>query len=165
MLTFSLVGGAVFTLHWRDTMRDMATTHQRMQELCDCFAESDPLVEMEALVRDEDKDEAALKWLALAVLHAIDYGAEEISLETAPGGRVEAAAEYRRRQLPSPGEEIARRIVDAVRDMTHIEGKKGEVPFALGIRDSSLDIRIKIKEEDGAGKVTLKFPDLWGGPV
>jgi hypothetical protein len=144
-------------------MRDMTSGHQRMQELCDCFAESDPLVEMAALPRDEDREEAALKWLALAVLHGIDYGAKEISLKTAPDGRVEATVEYRRRQLPSPGEEIGGKIVDAARNMTHIEGKKGEIPFAVGIRDSSVDIRIKVKEKEGVRKVTLKFPDLWGG--
>ncbi len=164
VLKFRLVRQNLPALHWRDTMRDMSTSHQRLQELCDCFAETDPLFEMAALPRDEDKEEAALKWLALAVLHGIDYGAEAISLETAPDGSVAATVEYRPRQLPSPGGDIGGRIVDAVRDMTHIEGRKGQTPFAVGIRDSSVEIRIKVKEKDGAKKITLKFPDVWGEP-
>ncbi len=58
-------------------MKDMGTPHQRMQELCDCFAETDPLKEMAMVHADVDKEEAALKWLALAVLHGVDRNAKK----------------------------------------------------------------------------------------
>ena len=138
-------------------MRDMGTPHQRMQELCDCFAETDPLREMALVSRDADKEEAALKWLALAVLHGIDRNAEKISLEKGGDGRVRAEAEYRDTELPSPGAEVGGKIIDAVRQMTHIEEKKGEIPFVVGIRDSSIEIRVKVEQEHGNEKITLKF--------
>ncbi len=138
-------------------MRDMGTPHQRMQELADCFAETDPLREMALLHNDPDKDEAALKWMALAVLHAIDRNAKEISLERSEDGTVRVIAEYRDTELPSPGSEIGERIIRAAREITHIEEKKGETPLAIGIRDSSIEIRAKVKEEGGRQKITLKF--------
>ncbi|OPY60618.1 MAG: hypothetical protein A4E57_04407 [Syntrophorhabdaceae bacterium PtaU1.Bin034] len=138
-------------------MRDMGTPHQRMQELCDCFAETDFLKEMALLTNDADKDEAALKWLALAVLHGVDRNAKEISLERTDDGTIRAVAEYRDTDLPSPGREIGDKIIDAVRRITHIEDRKGEIPLAVGIRDSSLEIRVKVKRKDGSEKITLKF--------
>jgi hypothetical protein len=138
-------------------MRDMGTPHQRMQALADCFAETDPLKEMAILPDDDDKDEAALKWLALAVLHGISRNAKKISLERTVDGNVRAVAEYEDTELPSPGREIGERIIRAARDITHIEGRKGEIPLAIGIRDSSVEIRAKVKEEGGREKITLKF--------
>ena len=138
-------------------MRDMETPHKRMQELCDCYAETDPLKEMALLSRDADKEEAALKWLALAVLHGVDRHAKKISLERASDGGVRIVAEYRDVDLPSPGKDIGAKIIEAARRITHIEDPKGETPLAIGIRDSSLEIRVKVKQEDGAEKITLEF--------
>lgn len=138
-------------------MKDMGTPHKRMQELCDCYAETDPLKEMALLSRDADKEEAALKWLALAVLHGVDRHAKKISLEKAGDGAVRVIAEYRDVDLPSPGKEIGAKIVDAARQITHIEEAKGEIPLAIGIRDSSLELRMKVKREEGAEKITIEF--------
>ncbi len=138
-------------------MRDMGTPHQRMQELCDCFAESDYLKEMALLSGDADKDEAALKWLALAVLHGVDRNAEEISLERTADGNIRVVAEYRDTDLPAPSKEIGEKILGAARQITHIEGDKGEIPLAVGIRDSSIEIAVKIIQKDKAEKITLKF--------
>jgi hypothetical protein len=138
-------------------MRDMGSPHKRMQEFCDCFAESDPLREMALISNEPDKEEAPLKWLALAVLHGVDRNAKKISLEKGTDGNIRVVAEYRDTELPTPDKEIGQRIIDAIRQITHIEGKKGETPLAIGIRDSSIEIKVKVKEEDGAEKVTLRF--------
>ena len=138
-------------------MRDMETPHKRMQELCDCFAESDPLKEMAMLHADADKEEAALKWLALAVLHGVDRNAKKISLERTAEGAVKAWAKYKEIDLPSPGREIGKKILEAARQVSHIEGRKGEIPLAVGIRDSSIEIRIKVKQEHGSEEITLEF--------
>jgi hypothetical protein len=138
-------------------MRDMGTPHKRMQELCDCYAETDPLKEMAMIGSDTDKDEAALKWIALAVLHGVDRNARKISLERKADGSVFVRAEYRDIDLPAPGKEIGAKIVEAARQITHIEEKKGEIPLAIGIRDSSIEIRVEVKQEDGAERITLKF--------
>ncbi len=138
-------------------MRDMGTPHQRVQELCDCYAETDYLKEMALLSADTDKEEAALKWIALAVLHGVDRNAKEISLERSSDGAVRVIAEYRDNDLPTPSKEIGEKIVAAMRRITHIEGAKGEIPLAVGIRDSSIEIEAKIKEKDGGEKVSLRF--------
>jgi hypothetical protein len=138
-------------------MRDMGTPHQRMQELCDCFAETDPLKEMAMLGHDADKEEAALKWLALALLHGVDRDARKVSLERAADGSFRVEAEYRDRELPSPGVEIGAGIMNAARQIGHIEEEKGEISLAVGIRDSSIEVRMKVEKERGGEKVTLMF--------
>ena len=138
-------------------MRDMGTPHQRMQELCDCFVETDPLKEMALLGMYADKEEAALKWLALAILHGVDRGAKQISLERTRDGVVKAEAEYRDRELPTPGAEIGARVMEAARQISHIEDEKGEMPLAVGIRDSSIEILMEVERKAGKEKITLKF--------
>ena len=138
-------------------MKDMTTLHLKVQDLCNCYAQTDPLKEMSLLKKDEDKEEAALKWIALAVLHGVNMDAKQISISKASDGTVKVIAEYRDAELPSPGSDIAKSAIKALREITHIEEKKGELPLALGIRDSSLEVKVKVKEQDGAETVTLKF--------
>ena len=138
-------------------MKDMGTPHKKMQELIDCYAETDYLKEMALLPKDSDKEEAALKWLALAVLHGVARNARKIRLERSSAGDVTVRAEYNDTEIPSPGKDIGGNIVEAARQITHIEGKKGEIPLAIGIRDSNLEIRVKIKEENGKERITLDF--------
>jgi hypothetical protein len=47
----------------------------------------------------------------------------------------------------------------AVREITHIEGGKGKIPLALGIREDSIEVEIKMKSKDKGEKVTIKFPE------
>ena len=78
-------------------MKDMTTLHLQVQDLCNCYAQTDPLKEMSLLRKDTDKDEAALKWIALAVLHGVNMGAKQISISkdrANPRGSVRAEASY-----------------------------------------------------------------------
>ena len=138
-------------------MKDMTTLHLRVQDLCSCYAQTDPLKEMSLLKKDTDKEEAALKWIALAVLHGVNMGAKQISISKGTDGAVKVIAEYKDAELPSPGSDIGKRAIKALRAITHIEEKKGESPLALGIRDSSLEVKVKAKQQDDAETVTLKF--------
>ena len=138
-------------------MRDMTSLHLKVQDLCDCFAQTDPLREMSLLKNDADKEEAALKWIALAVLHGVNMDAKQISITKAADGNVKVVAEYRDAELPSPGSDIGKKAMKALREITHIEEKKGELPLALGIRGSSLEVQVKVKQQDDAETVTLKF--------
>ncbi len=138
-------------------MKDMTSLHLKVQDLCNCYAQTDPLKEMSILKTDADKEEAALKWIALAVLHGVNNGAKQISITRADDGKVTVTAEYRDAALPSPGPVIGKKAIAALRDITHIEGKKGELPLAVGIRDSSLEIKVKVKQKDDTETVTLTF--------
>jgi hypothetical protein len=138
-------------------MKVSENLHQKVQEHCDCFATTDYLSEMAKVKTDGDKDDAALKWLALAALHGVNSNAEEVTISKDKDGNVKVVAEYKDTELPSPGKEVADKIFEAVRSITHIEDKKGKTDFALGIRDSSINMKIKVKHSDDGDKVTFKF--------
>jgi hypothetical protein len=140
-------------------MKEKRSLHLKVQELCDCYATTDPLKEMSQIKADADMDEAALKWLALAALHGVNDNAKEISISRSPDGTIKVSAKYREAELPSPGSEIGEKIMNAVREITHIEGGKGKSPLALGIREDSIELNIKMKTKDEGEKVTLKFPE------
>ncbi|MFH0784323.1 MAG: hypothetical protein V2B20_20530 [Pseudomonadota bacterium] len=139
-------------------MKDSANIHLKVQELCDCFATTDPLKGMSDISRAPEEDEAALKWIALAVLHGINNNAEKISLTTTRTGNVQVTAEYRKGDLPSPGPAVGKKIVEAIRAMTHIEKDKEKMTLAFGIRNNSMDLKIKSRHEGGDDRITITFP-------
>jgi hypothetical protein len=138
-------------------MKEKRNVHLKVQELCDCYAANDPLKEMSTLKTDQDKDEAALKWLALAALHGVNSNAKKVSITRSKDGEISVSAKYRETELPSPGSDIGTKIIEAVREITHIEGDEGKSPMALGIRNDSIEIQVKMKSEESGEKVTLKF--------
>ena len=140
-------------------MKEKRNLHLKVQELCDCYATTDPLKEMSQIKKDSDQDEAAVKWLALAALHGVNNNAKEVSITRSPDGNIRVTARYRESELPSPGSEIGEKIMNAVREITHIESGKGKSPLALGIREDSIELKIKMKSKEGGEKVTLKFPE------
>ncbi len=139
-------------------MKEKRNIHLKVQELCDCYATNDPLKEMSEIKGDSDQDEAAAKWLALAALHGVNDNAKEVTIRRSPDGNIKVTAKYREAELPSPGAEIGEKIINAVREITHIEGGKGKSPLALGIREDSIELKIKMKSKDEGEKVTIKFP-------
>ena len=140
-------------------MKEKRNEHLKVQELCDCYAANDPLKEMSVVKNDDDKEEAAVKWLALAALHGVNSNAKEVILTRSSDGEVRVTAKYRETELPSPGSEIGTKIVEAVRNITHIEGRKGKSTLALGIRNDSIELQVKMKQKEGEEKVTIKFPE------
>jgi len=139
-------------------MKEKRNLHLKVQEMCDCYATGDPLKEMSIIKNDDDKENAALKWLALAALHGVNNNAEEITITRSSEGNVRVVAEYRESELPSPGSEVGGKIVDALREITHIEEDKGKTPLSLGIRNDSVNLKIKFKAKKGKERITIKFP-------
>ena len=138
-------------------MEDKRNLHLKVQELIDCHAGTDPLKGMSEIGQETDRQEAALKWLALATLHAITDGAEKISLRVDDQGQVRVTADYREKELPPLDAELAREIVKSVRSIAHIEGDKGKTPLALGVRNDSVQVGVKLKDKGGVSKLSLKF--------
>jgi hypothetical protein len=139
-------------------MKEKRNLHLKVQELCDCYATNDPLKEMSGIKGDDDKEEAAIKWLALAALHGVNDNAKEVIITRSPAGDIKVTAKYRESELPSPGPEIGEKIMDTIREITHIEGGKGKSPLALGIRQDSIELRIKMKTKDKGETVAISFP-------
>ncbi len=139
-------------------MKEKRNLHLKVQELCDCYATNDPLKEMSVVKNDADKEEAAVKWLALAALHGVNNNAKEVTITRSSEGGVQVTASYRESELPSPGSEVGAKIMEAVREITHIEDKKGKTQLALGIRNDSIELQVKIKQKEGREKITIEFP-------
>ena len=137
-------------------MKDTENIHQKVQNLCDCYASNDPLQEMARLKDDKDQEDAALKWIALSVLHGINSNAEEISIQQTDDGQVTVRAKYRTADLPSP-DGAGKAVFEAVRKITHIESDKGKTKLALGFRDISLDLSVKLKKKGDKERITFKF--------
>ena len=139
-------------------MKEKRNIHLKVQEMCDCYATTDPLKEMSEIKGDSDQGEAAEKWLALVALHGVNNNAKEISISRSKNGKIKVTAQYRESELPSPGAKIGKKIMSALREITHIEGKKGKSPLALGIREDSIELKIKMKSKNKGERVTLTFP-------
>ena len=140
-------------------MKEKRNVHLKVQELCDCYATGDPLKEMSMVKNDGDKDEAAVKWLALTALHGVNNNAKEVTITRSTDGEINVTARYRESELPSPGSEVGSKIMEAVREITHIEDQKGKSSLALGIRNDSIELQVKMKKKEGREKVTIKFPE------
>lgn len=139
-------------------MKEKRNLHLQVQEMCDCYATTDPLEEMAKMGSvDEANEEAAIKWLALAILHGINNNAEEISVSRDKEGGVRVVAEYRKTELPALDGRVAEAVMKAVREITHIEEDKGRLPLSVGVRDSSVDLDVKIKSKEKGEKLKLKF--------
>ncbi len=137
-------------------MKEKRNLHLKVQEMCDCYASTDPLKSMSQMAGETDADEAAVKWIALAALHGINSNAKKIKISQY-GDSVRVTAEYRPAELPAPNGAIADKIMAAIREITHIETTKGKMPLTLGIRDSSVDINVKVKSKEEKNSVTLEF--------
>jgi hypothetical protein len=138
-------------------MQDKRNLHQKMQEQIDCFAETDYFRELEAVKNEPDKEQAPLKWLALAILHGINENVEKIKIER-DGRKTRLSTKSPDSELPSPGEDVIDTIFEDMRQITHIESDKGKIPLSIGVRNSSIELEAKIKKEDGKEKLVLKFP-------
>jgi len=143
-------------------MEDKRTLHYKLQEMCDCFATADPLKEMRGVKTESDKEEAALKWLALAILYGIDSHAKKISIQASDNGEISVRAKYRESELPSPGVEVGKRVIESIRQIVHIDEDEGKTPLAVGIRDGSIDVDVEVEREKGGEVVTIKFPEMRG---
>jgi hypothetical protein len=139
-------------------MQDKRNLHQKMQEQIDCFAGTNYLTELSAVKNEPDKEQAPLKWLALAILYGINENAKKIKIEKNEDGSRRLIAEFRDSELPSPGNDVVDLIFEDLRQMTHIESDKGKIALSVGIRNDSIELEVKIKKEDGKEKITLKFP-------
>jgi len=140
-------------------MLDKRTLHMKVQEQCDCFATTDLLAEMAGLVKEQNSEEGALKWIALAVLHGIDRNAKKISLRRTANGAISVTAKYRESELPRPPAPIGRKVFDVIKGITHIEGDKGKTPLVIGIRDSSVELEVKLGHDGDDEELVLNFPD------
>ena len=141
-------------------MRDMRNLHLKLQEMCDCFLNTDPMHEFPSVHQESDTEEAALKWLALAILHGLNENAQKVTLNQEDES-ITLKIKYRPDSLLVPKKDVAQEIVHTVEHILHQEGQeKGNLPLALGIHESSVNLELKFKEKENKRKMSIEFPKL-----
>ncbi len=134
--------------------------HLKLQEMCDCYMETDFLPVMQGMAGAESKDpeEDAIKYLALAIMFAITEKAEKLTLKQ-KGEELTAKIKNGGKQvLPVPSAAVLKKIFETMRTILHIEEDKGEMEFSLGLRSGEVNVMVKVAREDGRQSLKIKFP-------
>ena len=148
-------------------IKDDRNYHQRLQEFCDCYLETDPKKELEKAAKgvsgdpSGDLDELALKFLGLGIFYGAAEKAKKISLQRSKDGKVLFSIESRRKyQLPAPGLQVADRIISIARSITHIDEDKGKEPVSLGLRNDRIEITFQFDRKAEGESFHIIFPEL-----
>ena len=146
-------------------IKDDRSYHLRLQEFCDCFMETDFRKELEKASKGVsgdpggDPDELALKFLGLTLLFGANEEAKKISLQKTKDGKVLFSVEARGNyQLPAPRAHLADRVFSLARSMVHLDQDQGKIPFSLGLRNSSLEMKLEFARKAGEEILVLVFP-------
>jgi len=149
-------------------IKDDRNYHQRLQEFCDCYMETDPKKELEKAAKGisgdpgGNLDELALKFLGLGIFYGASEKAKKISIQRSKDGKVLFTVESRGQyQLPPPSTQLADRIISIARSITHLEENMGKEPVSLGLRNDRMDITFQFDRKDGGEEAfSILFPEL-----
>lgn len=132
--------------------------HLKLQEMCDCYLETDFRLQMAKLCKQPgpDQDEEAVRYLALALMHTITEQARKLTFKR-DGREIKVKVEHDggKDSLPPPTLAIFAKVVALVRAILHLEGEKGESMLSLGLRNGAVEMRVKIREN--GDEVSLRF--------
>ena len=148
-------------------MKDDRNYHQRLQEFCDCFMETDPKGELEKASKGisgdpgRDLDELALKFLGLGIFYGASEKVNKISFQRPKDGKVlftvDGKGTY---QLPPPSPHVADRIISIARAITHIDEDQGKLPVSMGLRNDRVDLHFHFDRKEGEETFSISFPEL-----
>ena len=148
-------------------IKDDRNYHQRLQEFCDCYMETDPKKELERASRgisgdpSGDLDELALKFLGLGIFYGVAEKAKKISIVKPKEGKVLFTVESRGQyQLPPPSPQVADRIIFIARAITHVDEDHGKVPVSLGLRNDRIELTFQFDLKAGGETFSIHFPEL-----
>jgi hypothetical protein len=132
-------------------MKSSSNHHSALQALIDCYLETNPSKTLNnwadsnwKLDPNVDTDESCLKYLALVLLDAIESRANKIVLEA--NCPVLVVSEDKEHMLPAAAESILARGLEILRDICGMEGPVSKGTLSLGIRNSSLELKIEKSE-------------------
>jgi hypothetical protein len=148
-------------------IKDERNYHQRLQEFCDCYMETDPKKELEKASKEisgdpsSNLDELALKFLGLGIFYGASEKAKKVSIQRSKDSKVlftvDAKGKY---QLPPPTTQLADRVISIARAITHIDTDQGKLPVAMGLRNDRLDITFQFDRKGGEETFAISFPEL-----
>ena len=136
--------------------------HLKLQEMCDCYMETDYLAKMQGMVGAESKDieEDAVKYLALAMLYAITRKAEKLSLKKKGDELSVRIKADQKEDLPQPSAVVVDKVFQIMREILHIDEDKGEMDLSLGLRTGEVNVHVKVKGQGDRQSLKVKFPTL-----
>ena len=134
--------------------------HLKLQEMCDCYMETDFLGAMQAMagVATKDPEEDAIKYLALAVMYAITQKAEKLSFKKKGDESKVKIKNGKKETLPLPSGVVLDKAFEIMRTILHIEEDKGEMDFSLGLRSGEVNVIVKIAREGDKQSLKIRFP-------
>lgn len=133
--------------------------HMRLQEMCDCYLETDFAKQLDAMVKAPSRDieEEGVKYLALAIMYGVNERVEKLKMKKKKDGSLKASMVMgdEKISLPLPSVELFDRIVAIIREILHFEEDGGQLPLVLGLRDSQIELLVNLKFK--GDEVSLKF--------
>lgn len=134
--------------------------HLKLIEMCDCYLETNYRDELQhlALSPGDDGDEAAMKYLALAIMYAVTEKARKLSFKNKKGDITAVIkADGEKIAVKAPSLDIFNRIITIMRTILHLEQDKGSLPLALGLRSGDLEVRVKVERKENKESLKLTF--------
>jgi hypothetical protein len=124
--------------------------------------ETDFLPELDKTVagKGDDLEENSIKYLALTILEALTEKAKKLSIKKDAKVQVVVNSFDESITLPAPTAEMATKIFEIMRAITHIEEAEGESPLAFGLRNGNLDLTVKLKKKRDKESLKFIFPEL-----
>jgi hypothetical protein len=134
--------------------------HLKLQEMCDCYLETDFVAELEhmaAAPTSDDLEENAMKYLALAIMHTITEQAAKLSMKK-KGDVISVVVKNKEKEtLPPPTAAVFNKIIAIIRTILHIEDDKGKLPLSLGLRNGEVNLTVKVKRGDNKESAAFSF--------
>jgi len=134
--------------------------HLKLQEMCDCYMETDFLSSMQSMAGTDSKDieEDAIKYLALAIMFAITQKAEKLSFKKKGEELKVKIKNGTEEKLPIPSVAILDTIFEIMRAILHIEEDKGEMEFSLGLRSGEVNTWVRVARKGDKQSLKITFP-------
>jgi hypothetical protein len=134
--------------------------HLKLQEMCDCYLETEFLAELQHLSTSppsDDLEEDAIKYLALALMLAITEQAAKLSLKKKGDAITVVVKDTDKKILPPPADAVFGKIIEIIRAILHIEEDKGKLPLSLGLRNGEVNVFVKVKRKDNKESAAFYF--------
>ena len=151
------------------TMERTRSPHVKLQEFVDCFLGTDHKKELETFsdphltrpTRENVPDEA-LRYLALALLYALDEQAKDISfVRKHPDRALCRMTGDKFYDIPAPREEIAMALFEQIEEMAGMNSTKRNGKLIVGLKNDEIDLSISSTVTDsGEEKILIQLPRI-----
>ncbi len=134
--------------------------HLKLQEMCDCYLETDFQKQLQAMAAsaEGDLEENGVKYLSLAIMYSLTERAGKLSLKKKDGEVTVTVKGDATITLPALSVALFDKVTEIIRAILHIEEDRGELPLSLGLRSGDVELQIKVKRKLGQETIKIKFP-------